>query len=294
METALSIQGLIREFPDFTLGPVNLELPKGTVMALIGRNGTGKTTTMQCIMQLLKRDAGDVTLFGELTDLLKPEWKNRIGYVGDKQPFYEGWSVRKNLDFIAQFYPNWSKVREKTLIDRLELPIDKQIKNLSKGNRVKVSIVSALAYNPDILLLDEPTSGLDPVVRSSLLEFLFEYIEAGDKAILYSTHILSDINRIADIITFIDDGKVFHTAAKDDLLDSWRKMTFMLDDATAVFNHCIIHEKQQHNHMIVTYDYAKTNAELQALNASQIQSSRLSLDEITTYILKGGKRAYAS
>ena len=131
-------------------------------------------------------------IFGTPNNPNKPSWKLDIGYVGDIHVFYENWTGAKNLKFLKQFYPKWSDKLVANLAERFELPLDKIVKKLSGGNRVKLSLISALAHSPKLLLLDEPTSGLDPVVRSEVLDVLFHVLENGERAIFYSTHILSD------------------------------------------------------------------------------------------------------
>ena len=210
-----------KRFPDFMLGPLHLDLEPGTVLGFVGPNGSGKTTTMQCLVGLLRPDEGEIEVFGRRNDLNHPEWKQDIGYVGDIQVFYERWSGMRNLQFISQFYPNWSFKRVEDLARRLRLPLDKQAKSLSTGNRVKLSLVAALAHSPRLLMLDEPTTGLDPVVRTELLDVLFEILESGDRAIFYATHILPEISRLADELAFIESGSVWLRTPKEDLLERW-------------------------------------------------------------------------
>lgn len=195
-----------KRFSDFNLGPLNLSLEPGTVLGFVGPNGSGKTTTMQCLMGLVRPDEGEIKVFGRKNDLNHPDWKQDIGYVGDVQVFYERWSGMRNLRFLSQFYSNWSFKKAEELARRFQLPLDKPAKILSTGNRVKLSLVAALAHSPRLLLLDEPTTGLDPVVRTELLDVLFEILETGEKAIFYATHILPEISRLADELVFIDGG----------------------------------------------------------------------------------------
>ena len=207
MEKAFQYNNVIKTYRDFKLGPIDLELEPGTVLGLIGPNGAGKTTLIQCLVGLLRPDSGDMRVFGNPNDLNKPEWKLDIGYVGDAQVFWERWTAAGNLRFISQYYPDWSDQRASELAERFRLPLNKRAKDLSTGNRVKLSLIMALAHSPKLLLLDEPTSGMDPVVRAEVLDVLFEILETGDRAILYATHILSEISRLVDDLAFID-GKI--------------------------------------------------------------------------------------
>jgi ABC-2 type transport system ATP-binding protein len=242
-------------------------------------------------MGLLRADSGQMRVFGRPNDLNHPEWKWDIGYVGDVQVFYERWSGRKNLSFLAQFYPNWSQTLAEKLAERFRLPLKKRAKDLSTGNRVKLSLVGALAHSPKLLLLDEPTSGIDPVVRSEVLDILFEIQESGDRAIFYATHILPEISRIADELAFIDNGEVWLRTPKDDLIEQWRKLSFRLSGDSRTWPEVVDHGRDGDDHHVITSDFNTTLAQLQAAGAENIQDFRLSIEEIAVQILKGGRRS---
>ena len=289
MENAFIYKDVVKIFPDFKLGPINLELEPGTVLGLIGPNGAGKTTSIQCLVGLLRADSGEMKVFGRPNDLNKPDWKQDIGYVGDVHVFYERWTGQQNLRFLSQFYPNWSEEKAAQLANRFQLPLDKRAKNLSTGNRVKLSLVSALAHSPKLLLLDEPTSGIDPVVRTEVLDVLFEVLETGDCAIFYTTHILPEISRIADELAFIDEGQIWLRTPKEDLNDRWRKITFRLVRENIAFESIVSHRKEGNDHQVISSDFETTLHQLQALGAENIQDMRMSIEEIAVQILKGGK-----
>lgn len=286
MKNAFKISELTKSFPEFKLGPINLELEPGVVMGYIGPNGSGKTTTMHCMVGLVKPDAGEVEIFERPNDPNKPDWKLDIGYVGDKHVFYENWSGEKNLQFLRQFYPDWDKQFEAELIKRFEIPIAKKAKELSTGNRVKLSLIGALAHRPRLLILDEPTAGLDPVVRAEFLDVLFEVIESGERAIFYSTHILSDISRIADELTFLNNGQITLQTPKDDLTDNWRKISFKLQKAKTDFANTEFIETEGSSYKLVSNNFESTLSELKNLGAENIQETRMSVDEIAVQILK--------
>jgi ABC-2 type transport system ATP-binding protein len=289
MKNAFKISGLTKSFPEFKLGPINLELEPGIVMGYIGPNGSGKTTTMHCMVGLVKPDAGEVEIFGKENDPNKPEWKLDIGYVGDKHVFYENWSGEKNLNFLKQFYPNWDTQLETNLIKRFEVPINKRAKDLSSGNRVKLSLIGALSHRPKLLILDEPTAGLDPVVRTEFLDVLFEVIESGERAIFYSTHILSDISRIADELTFLNNGQIALKASKEDLAEKWRRISFKLSEGRKEFSETVLVENEGANYKIISSNFDSTMSELNQLGAENIQETRMSVDEIAVQILKNNK-----
>jgi len=289
MEKAFEINGLTIKFPDFKLGPIDLDLQPGTVLAYIGPNGSGKTTTMHCMVGLLKHDSGRIKIFGRENNPNKPDWKYDIGYVGDKHVFYEKWSGDKNLEFVSQFYPDWDNNFAADLANRFEIPLKKKAKELSTGNRAKLSLISALAHKPKLLILDEPTSGLDPVVRDEFLDVLFEAVENNGCAVFYSTHILSDISRIADELVFLNNGKIMLRTAKDDLTENWRTISFKLQKNGIDFEGSVHTEKDGANYKVISKNYETTLLQLKQIGAENINEARMSVDEIAVQILKNRK-----
>jgi ABC-2 type transport system ATP-binding protein len=286
MTKAFSLVDMEKRFSGFKLGPVNLELEPGTVLGYIGPNGSGKTTTMHCIMGLLKADAGVVNIFGRPNDPNKPDWKLDIGYVGDLHTFYENWSGQQNLDFLAQFYPNWSKERQAELANRFEVDLSKKAKSLSTGNRVKLSLIGALAHRPKLLVLDEPTSGLDPVVRSEVLDTFYELMENEESAIFYSTHILSDISRLVDKLAFLNDGQLSLLTDKEHLTDNWRKITFRSEQDKFLLGEYESHRADGNAHEIISANHEDRLQELTGLRVENLQVNRMTIDEIAVQILK--------
>lgn len=291
MEKAFECRGCVKKYPDFTLGPIDLDLEPGVVLGLIGPNGAGKTTFIQCLVGLLRTDSGDMNIFGRSNDLNKSEWKLDIGYVGDIHVFYERWSAEKNLHFVSRFYPDWSAEKAAELAERFQLPLKKRAKDLSTGNRVKLSLIMALAHSPRLLLLDEPTSGMDPVVRAEVLDVLFEILETGDRAILYATHILPEISRLVDEMAFIDNGRIRLRTPKEELSDRWRRITFRLPDGGVAFKSAVNHRREGIEHEIISYDYQTTLTQIRDLGATNVRDSHMSFEEIAIQILKGGSDA---
>ncbi|MCB0281515.1 MAG: ABC transporter ATP-binding protein [Calditrichae bacterium] len=286
---AFEIQGLYKRYPDFTLGPLDIDLEPGTVLGYIGPNGSGKSTTLHCMVGLVKADGGSVKIFGKENHPNKPAWKFDIGYVGDVHVFYENWSAAKNLKFLSQFYPDWSDNLAGELAKRFDIPLGKKAKELSSGNRVKLSLISALSHKPRLLLLDEPTAGLDPVVRTEVLDTLFEILADGEHSIFYSTHILSDIGRLADELLFLNNGKIMQRTAKDDLTEKWRKISFRLAHSNGRINEVISHQTEGKDHRVISTDFEKTLVHLKNLGAENILENRMTIDEIAVEILRGAK-----
>lgn len=289
MEKAFEFKKVVKRFPGFQLGPLDLDLPKGMVLGYIGPNGSGKTTTMHCLVGLLKAEEGSIKVFGRENDPFQPGWKLDIGYVGDVHVFYEKWSAEKNLKFFSKFYPNWSDAKAMELIKRFRLPLEKRARDLSTGNRVKLSLVSALAHSPKLLLLDEPTAGLDPVVRDELLEELYEVLQDGERAIFYSTHILSDINRLVDELVFLDEGQTYLRTTKEYLGEKWRKITFTMEGNPTGIESAVNHKIEGTGHQVISSNFQKTLAHLKRLGAKNIRENPVALEEIALLIMKGGK-----
>jgi ABC-2 type transport system ATP-binding protein len=284
--TAFELEGLVKRFPDFQLGPMSLAPEPGTVLACIGPNGAGKSTMMHCMMGLLRPDKGSVTFFGQPNDLNKPAWKHDVGYVGDQPPFYDHWSCEKNLKFLASFYPTWSQELVDQLIGRFDLPPRTRFQELSTGNKVKLSLIAALAYQPRLLLLDEPTSGLDPVVRTELLDVLFDVVGNEERAIFYSTHVLSDIERLADELVFIVDGKLRLRTDVEILRQNWRRMAFSGPSELGVVKAAVSLESENSHHQLITADFEKTSKHLSEMGISSVETNAMSVNEIAVEILK--------
>lgn len=221
MEPILEIKGLKKEFKDFSLKGIDIILEKGYIMGFIGPNGAGKTTTIKLMMNLLKKDSGKIKIFGKDHIKYEQEIKNRIGFVYDENNYYEELTVSEMKWMVAPFYKNWNEESFQKYINEFQLPVKKKIKDLSKGMKMKFSLTMALSHNADFLIMDEPTSGLDPLVRSELLEILSQIIQDENKAVFFSTHITSDLDKIADYVTLINEGQIVLSLEKDELLNNY-------------------------------------------------------------------------
>jgi ABC-2 type transport system ATP-binding protein len=219
MENILEIKNLKKSFRDFTLNNINISLPKGFITGFIGPNGSGKTTTIKLIMNLLKRDSGEINVFGLDNIQHEKEIKNRIGFVYDESHFYEELTVGEMKRVIAPLYQKWDEKQFKSYIKEFGLAPNKKIKELSRGMKVKYSLAIALSHHADLLIMDEPTSGLDPLVRSEILDILYNVIQDENKGVFFSTHITSDLDRIADYIVMIYNGEILFCTTKDELME---------------------------------------------------------------------------
>jgi len=284
---AFSLRRLVKRFPGFTLGPIDLELQPGLVLGLVGPNGSGKTTMLHCLAGLLVPDEGGAEVFGAPNLVDDAAWRRNIGVVGEEHGFYMHWTAAENLQVVASFQPAFSHERARRMAERFALPLDRKVEELSHGNRAKLAIVAALAHAPRLLLLDEPTAGLDPVVRADVLDVLWELLEDGEHAIFYSTHVLSDIARLADELVFLSDGRVLQRSAKDDLVDAWRRITFRIETGGDMSLPAIVEHRQvRQEHQVTSRDHEATLAALRSLGAESIEVARLSIDEIAVEILR--------
>ncbi|MBQ9484269.1 MAG: ABC transporter ATP-binding protein [Ruminiclostridium sp.] len=219
-ENAIEINGLTKKYDGFTLDNVSFNVPKGSIMGFIGQNGAGKTTTIRSLLNIIKTDGGEIKMLG--LDHIKNEYdiKERIAVVFDELPFHDSFTGAALSKMFAGLYGAWDEKKFFSLCDRFGLPTKKKLGKFSKGMKMKMQIATALSHNAELLIMDEATTGLDPVVRNEILDMFREYLMEGDRSILMSSHITSDLEKIADSVTFIDKGKILLTGYKDDILDS--------------------------------------------------------------------------
>ena len=224
MKNCIEIKGLCKSYGDFSLNNINLTLPGGSILGLIGENGAGKTTTIKCILNLIRRDAGEITVLGH--DNIREERlaKQDIGLVLDECFFHD---TLRPLDvgrILAPSFQRWDEALFRSYLKKFSLPEKKLIKEFSRGMKMKLSLSAALAHRPKLLILDEATAGLDPVVRDEILDEFLGFIQDEDHAILMSSHITSDLEKVADYIAYIHQGEVVLSDAKDSILDSYGRV----------------------------------------------------------------------
>lgn len=220
MENILELHQLSKTFPksNFTLDSLSFSIPYGSIMGFVGENGAGKTTTIGCILNTVIKDSGTVTLFGrEMLDG-DTDMREKIGVVYDGDNFPAYWTARQLAKVMGGLYSQWDDALFQKYLERFHLPAGQKIKCYSRGMSMKLAIAAALSHHPQLLILDEATSGLDPVMRDEILDVFLDFVQEEDHSILLSSHITSDLEKIADYITFIHNGKLIMTASRNDLL----------------------------------------------------------------------------
>ena len=224
MTNCIEIKGLSKSYGDFALKNIDLTLPGGSILGLIGENGAGKTTTIKCILNLIRRDAGEISLLGYNNVREERLAKQDIGLVLDECFFHDTLRPLDVGKVLAPAYKNWDGDLFQSYLDKFGLPEKKLIKEFSRGMKMKLSLSAALAHRPKLLILDEATAGLDPVVRDEILDEFLGFISDEDHAVLMSSHITSDLEKVADYIAYIHRGEVVLSGARDAILDSYGRV----------------------------------------------------------------------
>ncbi|MEQ7051385.1 ABC transporter ATP-binding protein [Paenibacillaceae sp. P-4] len=220
MSNLLEVTNVNVQFEHFRLNNISFALQEGCITGFIGTNGSGKTTTIKAILGLIQKNAGSVSFLGKEMDKHERDLKNRIGIVFDEGYFYDDMTLSEMKSIIAPAYTNWDEAIFQRYIQRFNLQLNQKISTLSKGMRMKYAIALAMSHHADLLIMDEPTSGLDPLIRSELMELLLEFMNEEGKSVFFSTHITSDLEKIADTLLMIDHGDILFHEDKDALLDS--------------------------------------------------------------------------
>jgi ABC-2 type transport system ATP-binding protein len=276
---ALEIKNLNAKIGDFSLKNINFSIKKGTIMGFIGKNGSGKTTLIKTILSILEKTSGEV-LFDGLPMFGNEEIvKAKIGVVFDSLIYPLNLKPRKIKKMISPFYKTFDDEKFDVLMKRFELDPNKKLSKYSKGMQMKFGVVMALCHNPDLIILDEPTAGLDPIARAEVIDLLLELMQNEKRSILFSTHITSDLERIADYITMIDGGKIVFTKGKDEMLDTYLLVQIEKEAMTDAIKSEIIGLKE------TTFGYqglSTRNLKLQDL--AGVKNARPTIEDIMVYM----------
>ena len=284
MSNLIEVKNLCKSYPDFSLDNVTFSVPSGYIMGFIGPNGAGKTTTIKSILGMITTDNGEVTLFDEKVSTDSPQLKEDVGVVMDIPFYVDDWKVKAVESAISPFYKNWNHDTFDSLIRKFGIDKNKKVKELSRGMKVKLMLSTALSHNAKLLILDEPTSGLDPVARDDLMEILLNFVSDESNSVLFSTHITSDLEKVADYITFIIGGKIEFTGERDRLLEIYRLIKGGKHELTVDQKKNIIGYRE-HSYgfegMVRTDNINKMPA--------GIVTEKISLEEIIVFMNKGAK-----
>lgn len=280
MENIVELHNVSKAFQGFSIEQLNLQIKKGFVTGFIGANGAGKSTTIKLMMNLLKPAAGEIKIFDLDYASHEKEIKERIGFVFDSNVFYEGLNLKDIKRMVAPAYKNWDEAIFKQYVEQFELPMNKAIKTFSKGMQMKASLALALSHHAELIIMDEPTAGLDPIFRRELLNLLHELMLDGNRTIFFSTHITTDLDRIADFIAFLKKGNLIFNQSIHEVEENYalvKGSTDLLDrDTEKAFMHI---------HRAPTGFEALTNnvAEVKQIFGNEVMIERASLEDIMYY-----------
>ena len=218
MDNAVEIRGLCKSFGSFGIRDLDLDIPRGYVVGLIGENGAGKTTLIKCITGANIPDSGEVRLFGSLD---RNGSEGRLGVVFDECHFFQQMNGEQIGKLMSSLFANWDDARYRELMSEFDIPLDKRVKDYSRGMRMRIQVAVALSHSPDLVIMDEATAGMDPAARDEFLDLVMEYMQDESHTVLMSSHITSDLERIADYIVFIHQGRIVMNGPKDEILESY-------------------------------------------------------------------------
>lgn len=285
MKNALMIEGLTKNYKDFTLNNVSFEVPRGAIVGLIGENGAGKSTTISSILGLVKKNHGTITILGREEEEIDNTTCEQIGVVFDGSNFSEELSPKKLNKVLREIYTSWDEKLYFSLLEKMSLPIDKKIKTFSKGMKMKLSIVVAFSHHPKLLILDEATSGLDPVIRDDVLDMFLDFVQDEKNSVLVSSHITSDLEKVADYIVFIHAGEIVFSKPKDELLENYGIIKCGAEQFDNINREDIVtYRKQDYEWQILVSD--KNYIQRKYPKAMVVP---VTIDEIMLLYIKGGE-----
>lgn len=286
MENIIEIKNLKKKYDDkFELGKIDMEIPKGVIVGLIGENGAGKTTLIKAMLNIIKADNGEIKIFGKDYKKEEKNIKQDIGVVLDNMFFPELLNAKDINSIMKNIYENWDSKLYFSYLKEFNLEENKPLKSMSKGMRKKLEIVTAISHKPELLILDEPTSGLDPVARSEVLEIFQKFIEDEKHSIILSTHITSDLEHIADEIIFIDKGKKVLQKSRDEIIDNYGILKCDIDYFSNIDKKDIItYKKTKYAYEILVDDKEKTSKKYPSCVIDKI-----TLEDLMVLVIKGEK-----
>jgi ABC-2 type transport system ATP-binding protein len=288
-ENIIELENVQKRYKGFTLDGISLSLPKGYILGLIGPNGAGKTTAIKILLNIVKREGGDVRIAGLDPKKNAKQVKNKVGYLGEEQHFYGDKTVAWTGKFVASFYDSWNTNMFQNLLNSFEISRTKKTRELSKGMKVRFSLALALSHDPELLILDEPTAGLDPVIRREVLELLHKKSKNEGKSVIISSHITDDIMRTADLVAFLIQGKIALVSEKDELLSNWKRIHYKKGAlGSEVMNTLIERKDHAFGSSGITDRYLEIKDTLvQGITEGVVKIENVNLDDILISLVKG-------
>ena len=279
MNDILKIKSLSKSLNDFYLGTIDLSIKRGSILGYIGENGAGKSTTIKMILGDMKKDSGQIYIFGKKIEDLTEDEKKKIAFVFEDFFFPQEMDVKEVEKFHSMYYGNyWEKEKFNKLVKRFNLPEKKKISTFSRGMKMKLSLILALSHKAELLILDEATSGLDPVARDDILDILLEFIQDENNSIMISSHILSDLEKIADEIAFIHRGKLIFVESKDILEEEYGIVSLSKEEFKSLDKNAIISVRD--------YKFGKECLVKKQLLPESLEVENASVEEIMVYMIK--------
>ncbi len=276
---AIELRGLTKTYKTFQLGPIDLTLPMGTIMGLVGENGAGKSTTLKAILDLVKPSAGEITLLGQPVPDAYPALKEEIGVVLDALPFPGYLNAKELGNCMAAAFQSWDSQVYSGYLARLNLPESQKIKEYSRGMTMKLALATALSHHAKLLILDEATSGLDPMVRQEILDILYDFCDE-EHAILISSHIVSDLEKICDYIAFLHEGKLLLVDEKDKLLEQYGLLKCSKEQMAALAKGTVLSSR--------IYNYGAEALVRRDLVPAGLTVDRITLEELIVALARRG------
>lgn len=282
-DNILEVKSLTKDYGDFVLDQLSFTLPRGVIMGLIGENGAGKSTTINCILNEVQKTAGQILIFGKDHVADEIEIKDKIGIVFDDSHFPDIFTPIEIGKYMSGIYSRWDWPAYRNYLKQFQLPDNKKVKDFSKGMKVKLAFAVALSHRADFLILDEATSGLDPIVRDDVLDILIDFIQDEKHSVLFSSHITSDLEKVADYITFIHKGNRLFSCPKDDLIDHYG----VVSCGASVFDNLdkaeiIAYQKKDYQYRVLVRNRSKA-----AKNAPTAIVEPAAIDDIMLFYVKG-------
>lgn len=281
---AIVLKGVDKKFDEFSIKDLSLNIKKGYITGLIGPNGSGKTTTIRLIMDFLRTDKGSIEIFGEKLKENEQMIKERIGFVCPENSYYNHLSVKKTAQLVSSFYKSWDDSLFSHYINVFELSEKTKVRDLSTGMKMKLSLSIALSHDADLIILDEPTAGLDPIVRSEVLDILYDIMQSEEKTVLLSTHIITDLEKIADYIVMLNKGQLVFTQSVEALLEQYKMIKGPAELLDPELKKLFIYVRESKTGF---YGLTEEHKAFNELFGNKIIVEPASIEEIMVYTVRG-------